>query len=467
MDDTVTTLLRRTFDSIVAELDDDSLAGHDSPDPRPRRRWQLLVVAACLVLVVVSAFFIVSRAGDVERTTSGTDVVVGSTAVPGWYLPTYLPEGYELTGIAERTETLEDAMSYEIWVRKDDGVTTGYVRALVNEPIPSVVEAQSGRVVSIHGADAEISENPAETGSWRVAWTEGETRLAIETIGLDEDSTLAIAEASTVAGGDLSLDATSMPAEFTSAGSGMYDAGTEFGSVVLAAAPTGPTETTPIFMQIVGAATSLDESVRSETERRVVNGVEYSVRIDTQGTYSGNREHTTITWAQDGRRFLVLGELAADTLLDVAQGLRPATATEAAVAASETTDRALALPEHGRAELSDGRLLTVHASAESDAVDALCVADAEPRCFRIYLASASSGPPSGFYRVFDTGRDRLIVGWHATDPGGVATASDGSSVDIIEGTEGWFVTLTVATGEALPTIEFEHGSQHPSENHWP
>ncbi len=56
-------------------------------------------LVACVALMAAGVV-VASRAGDPNETTRGAGTVVSTDDGSNWYLPTDLPVGYELTGIA-------------------------------------------------------------------------------------------------------------------------------------------------------------------------------------------------------------------------------------------------------------------------------------------------------------------------------------------------------------------------------
>lgn len=47
------------------------------------------------------------------------------------------------------------------------------------------------------------------------------------------------------------------------------------------------------------------------------------------------------------------------------------------------------------------------------------------------------------------------------------TSSDGAPVEIVQGTQGWFVTLTVADDASLPQLAFENDGAIITDRNWP
>ena len=139
MDEAVITLLRKTLEADANTIDDADLPDAWCAGPNPGRspRGRVLTLAACAALVATSAVVIATRAGDPPQ--SGP----GAIDATNWYLPTDLPDGYELTGVAARTDNITTATTREVWVSTDGSRTTGFVEATTNDParLPGLVRS--------------------------------------------------------------------------------------------------------------------------------------------------------------------------------------------------------------------------------------------------------------------------------------------------------------------------------------
>jgi len=326
-----------------------------------------------------------------------------------------------------------------------------------------------GTESTVHGFPAVVTSSGladalnADNVTFHVEWSEHDSRFAIDTTGIGPGATVELANSSAVVGHTISLDLASIPDGFELVDTSETRAGDTFPMVTLVAAPRELDHSGAIFTNLVNGAGSLDAVVGRESERRVVDGVEYSILVESPGTAN---ERTTIEWLRDGHTFSTFGRIEVDTLLDFAAGLTPATPDEVERAKLATADLALAIPEYASATLSTGDDVSVRAAEGSNRARALCLTDATPECFRLYFDFNDSVTVSGFYRVFNDSGKRRIVGWHASAPGTI-TASNDAPVEIVQGSEGWFVTFAVADGAPLPVLDYENGTGYISENDWP
>jgi DNA-directed RNA polymerase specialized sigma24 family protein len=89
MDDPVVTLLRATFDDLVADIEDVEVRWKPEAFVPARQRGRVLSAAACVALVAAGSLVVVARGGS--EPGGGTTTTVVGTAEPDWYLPTWLP----------------------------------------------------------------------------------------------------------------------------------------------------------------------------------------------------------------------------------------------------------------------------------------------------------------------------------------------------------------------------------------
>ena len=130
---------------------------------------------------------------------------------------------------------------------------------------------------------------------------------------------------------------------------------------------------------------SLDEIAIDETERREIDGVEYSL------FESSTSRFVRVAWSDGERGFVAESDAPLDDVLAVASSTRAVTFAEAEAASAAITASTLALPVVATATLGDGTSVSVHGPADDIGVVGICVdcrwrqhrcRRAEGRCIR-------------------------------------------------------------------------------------
>lgn len=463
------------------------------------RRPMLVPVAAGLVAVAgLGAVVFVNRAGDesgptaTPTQTQGTVASTVTTSVPvasddpdqvQWFLPGVLPEGYELTDItADRVvdgaPNPDVAGGFEVvggwpdidegiqtWIRRGpDGVSNADTISVqartsgVSAPTipggstPEPDSALMGPVnATVHGLDAFVIGLPQrESPGWTIEWSESGMLVTILTTGgVSEDEATAIAEASIVSTDGATVDPASLPAGFepvdmdadAPSPSNVHE------SVAFIVSPTAGGGS--IRVSIDTAYASLDELAIDESERRAIDGVEYSMFENDDSLYS------RVVWLADGRQFEAAGAAAMDDVLAVATGVRAATREEAGAAAAAITAATQALPTVGAATLADGLQVSVHGPIDDVGVVGICVDGAQPRCVRPDGVMGLLGIPGlAINAVFHIGGDRRVIAWNGTEP--ELSDAEAALPDLVAAATGigWFVDRRIPAGQPLQGISF-------------
>jgi hypothetical protein len=459
----VVTLLRRTLDAKASEVG--ALAPRlPSTAPKGRRREPL--VAACLVVALGASVLAGYRAlapDDRNRAVTEPPATpapeeAGDT-LPSvgvqWFLPTRVPEGFELTDLSAVPAETQPATDEQHWViRADDGMTTVGWMTVFATPVTGGAALQpstrSDPAVSVWGTP--------DFGGWTVEWVENGTLVQIQaTAQIDSDTLLSLVEASTVTDGDIEIEPSAIPPE-------------------LVAVPNGPATTSPtesaasvsvvlsptvgdgggIWVTIGPESRALDAIVEQETERRVIGGVQYSVlegEADEYGPY------TRVQWVAAGTGYDVTGRVGVDVALEVARGIEPVTSERAAAEADAITNRIHALPVVASASLSEGTTVSAHRPAgDSDGgAVGLCVAGPTTTCYRPGTESTlGGGTESILFVVVDVDGRRQVVGWMSADPTEVVPIEGLAVVDATTGV-GSFLVVPVPEGGPVPDITFDLG----------
>ena len=458
MDDAVVTLLRRTLDATADEIDEIDLGNVWIPDRQSGRsfRWRALTLVACAALMAAGVVVVGSRGGGLTEMGRGSDTVVPAQQ-PDWYLPSYLPEGYEVGGLGSTTDVSDETTSNEVWVRKDGGRTTGHISAWVNTPGPaSGIWTSPGGRPYVHGIPATgrrqmYTNDPASDDVvYSIEWTERDVRFEITVYGISYDEMVQIAEASTIDGDVLTLVADTMPPDFELVERAEYPTGASYTVENVVVAPIEIGTDAVIYTSIRTRQSPLDALVVREDERRVIDDVEYSVASKGPPYPAEEFGHHEITWVRDGHLFETSGRVDPEVLLEYAAGFARGSERDAASAIDTISASREAFPEFDRVTLAGGTVVVARTRDESVGVEVLCLSAAESACYRDYLgAFASNVPaPSPIFTVFALAGGREVVGWQQEHP--AAVAAGGPSFEVTKGRRGWFITAFVPDGDPLP-----------------
>jgi hypothetical protein len=459
----VVTLLRRTFEAKAGEIEVGPPDHQPIADARPRR---YMAVAAAVALVVVGATSLVgSRAlapDDGERSVGGAPTTAASTAPAGpaaieavqWYLPTRIPTGFALADLSAGAVEPNAALEQQRWVIKaDDGLTTeGWMTVSA-----FAVDAGRGSPGQLRSDPQVSSWGTPDFGGWTVDWIEDGTQVQIQaTEQLDTETLLAIAGSSIVADGDVIIDPTSVPAELVA-----VDTGAAAASIAPAPAVSFTLDRTSgdgggVWVTIAPEARTLDAIVNEETERRDLDGVQYSI---LEGETDENGPYTTVRWLADGIGHELIGRVTAGEAIEIAASIEPATSEQAAAAANGITGHLHSLPVVASAVLSNGMTLSAHGPADggNGGAIALCVDQPRLQCVQPGTESTlGGGAEAALYDVVSLD-GRWVVGWQFVEPTNIVPI-DGLEVERATTGEGWFVTVPVGAGGEVPTITFDLGA---------
>jgi hypothetical protein len=451
---------------------------------RPNWRVGLSVAAAALVVAGVVGVVALRDRGEsgpgaettlpsptnptASVTPTTTPTVAGDRRDVVWFLPAELPQDFEITDVRAFFRRVvapddpdavccgdhgTDAIGLPIVVRGQTfirpasaGAPTGSISASAEFLDGAELLPQTGEgidEVTVHGVRGYLGRSLIQNPS--LTWVEANNTVTIvASVEQTSDELLAIAEASTVGERTVVLDPASLPAGFELAD--------PFAGVDLtidhyqgldgsAASPDG---TNGITWSAHTATLALDFVVDDETERRVVDGVEYSIRVD-----SIEPDHTTVTWLADGWELRVAGPVDADGAMAVAQSVREVSSAQAADAGRQVTDELLALPTVASVVLPDGTRVSVHRALDGVRSEAaLCVELDVPRCIPSFEPDRST-----LIEVFDLGGQLTIVGWDAAIS--EATA-DGRPIDAIPASTGHgaFVAVPVDAPFPMPSLSW-------------
>lgn len=488
-------------------------AAHRSSRRRPATRLGGAAIVVALVGIGVGGLLAGGRIGR----PAGRQPATGAAAPPAaalptaaapatagvpdpaddvaWVLPVALPPDWELTEIAA-VEHVDSPggrpTSRRHFVRTDsDGEVVAELIAGV-QPVWSTTEPLTV-TTTVRGLDAEVYVQPADEVRrgmlplTMVRWFDDGLEVMVFGHGLSADEVLSVAERTVLRDGTLTIDpaATGLggfvdaigvesitPTESSDARSEKSGVTTDIGAadtdepiqpapahtVWLTARSTSGASASPIVIAATPAAGGLDEHLHEqetpESYRRTIDGIEYFVRPAVDESIG---PHTFLMWAADGYVYSWSGPLEATAALHFA-AVRPASRSEAAIAATELAHRTMELPVRATAQFADGLAADVRGTPDTAGPVALCVVTEPPRCLRPTADSGAGGRgESQIADVFFVDGRRLVIGWVADDPGDVH-AADGTPVEVVAAEEGWFLLAELDADVPVPRFVVGDGS---------
>lgn len=427
-----------------------------------RHRTALTPAASGVASSVESSPSSATDETDPTDPPASADPLAGTT---GWYLPGYVPDGYELIQI-HGDRGSRAPMFGRNWVRLDP--ITGAVTASLNTralaPQPGEpFDIKQTRGLTVHGLPAQVQVQ--DSGAISVFWVEQGVFAQITAHGLDQADTEAAAEAVVVdpSNADATFAPDAVPLGFgvptpdgsappgavmmnleLSNGDGFVD-----GSISIRPNYDGDT------LDALAAAIPADAGGTSE--RRTFDGIDLLVTrsnfTDSHGTMR------TVTRLDGGMVLTVIGRLDADQLAQVITGLQPATSADVVAAGHDITARTLEMPILDQATMADGTRLTVRTDGRG--ATAVCVESPYEHCKRQLSESSIGGDVQAtIVAVFDDA-SRTTVYWWSTSAEiptlgpndmGVSSPTTATITDTVRTTAGTFVQVDVPTGETPPSF---------------
>lgn len=348
---------------------------------RQSTRW--LVASAAVVLLAVAAGVVVfaarrDRGGSDQRlvpatsppsaiaetpTTSAapsaTTVHGDSTTTAGWFVPTWVPDGFRIAGAsATRMETLVgNGFQFDVWVDRSDPSAERRLQWT-----SFVDDQQMSSSTSVPGSEAVrgTSALVSEADGWiDIEWAEAGRRHHVAA-NLDRSTTLGIVEHATVT------------ADGVNVGPGLLPEGLAWVDPALSDVPAAGGPTTSLTFQSDGEGParltfsvspnsvgySLDRDIiDAGSERRAIAGVERNVQTTLR---DDGRTWTEVTWYDDGFAFYVQADDVDVATVDMfVAGITPADQHAFLAFEHEITDRGTASPVLDRATFADGLDVTL------------------------------------------------------------------------------------------------------------
>lgn len=479
----------------TAPTDPNLLDRYQPADNRPRL---LVGSAAAVVLLVGVGGLIVMRQSDdpavsdsspdpsapsAPVSTASTPIEPTTTAAPddplaastGFMLPTYVPEGYEITNLAAYPATSNTEPDIGRWLSADtNGDATAQFSVSV-QPAASQLDPELRPNATIHGQPA-MSFDSGE--GIVVIWVEDDSIVWARGRNLSVDQTLAAAEALVVdaAGPTVDLPDGALP--------GFVRA--DPNPVVLdnmVATNLGLTRTDGVPGGFISAGSmpntsgdTLDtmQATGDGYERQVIGGIERLVRIQTPDSLG---PFTNVEWIEDDSIVTVTGRAPSEEVIAVAEGISAVSSDEFATAGASITTSAAALDVLDQTTFADGVAVSVRSltpgTSGSGAI-AVCVDEPIQRCrFSFSEASLGGAYQNSVLAAFDINGETVLIAWEdsaeaqrlgdptlspsgiMTDPSQTQPAASTARIDQqVTTAAGRFTRINVPAGEQPPQINY-------------
>lgn len=403
---------------------------------------------------------------SVPSTTSDPSTATALSRFAGWYLPTALPDGYEITQLSVVATKPSDSDVEQRWVTASNapGSPTGSL-SLTSFPVPPDEPGKPPRLnATVHGIDATAFDSGEGIV---VSWQEGGRQRQVRGNGLSQAATLAAAQTVVVDGatgratmdpgsGYVPVDAAPAPSNALTLAIDIApsDGSTE-GAIRFSSAPNADRETLDTIRQRVGSAPRTSATIKA-----VAGDDRLSIR------YGATTPPTTeVVWIQDGFVMGLNGVASEDDMLTLAGSVK-AVDPQALVDAQEQSSRRLhAQPTLDTVTLADGTTVSVKTLAGR--VTGLCVEAPVVVCRwdRSDVPLDDARPSNAYIAVRVAGRT-LAIAWHEgagvpslTPPAGVVDPNrpivrTSTILQTTESAEGGFVEIVVPDGEDAPPLFF-------------
>lgn len=346
--------------------------------------------------------------GAADTTGSTIDVAADVGAL---LLPTVLPTGYSVADVSvgQRNASTRPITRY---LRSANDGSPGAMVELSSHVLTENEELPDGSR-RVHGQPADSFDSGQ---SWVVRWSEAGRLVTVYGTALSSEETLTLAEGSEI---DPTSGTVTLPDSAR-------------GSFVLAVGPAPSADRLDTSIELLPddrhAGGWVSVGMTPNSDRFTLAAVE--LRLVTGGFATA--EHTTIrgedalvattapnefgainlvTWIEDGVVINISGRVTSTELVDLADGLTPATVADARALRATVDERALALPSLGAATLPNGMEVSAHTAGRGSA-DFLCLTEPIRRCEPNVSESSLVGDVQRFAALtFVVDGDRWLVGW--------------------------------------------------------
>jgi hypothetical protein len=378
---------------------------------RPRRRgWQPLtrVAAAVVLLVGAAVTFVVLRAGSrpteqppttllmttpttvsppptspAPATSTPTDGPEVFDGIP-WYVPSSIPDGYEVFDTRAHRSAADVFVSSMTWSSSGTSDVTGRLRVRAFR-VPGQSIPAGDQTVQVHGVNAEVSA-PSSGEPPSVGWFEQGLSIEVES-DIEDLDLVALAERTIV---EAATGAT-LPAEAVPQG-----------LELVTDVPPSPPRSSPADVSVTlrnaqanVMTLSITPNVQHDSLATIVVAPTALPTLEVIGSHerlvlplADQSGATTITWFESGFKFSARGNASTpeDDLRSFVAGLRPGNVEDFTALAETTIDATLEIEPDDTATFDDGTRVSVH-ELTSDLTDSDRLAPAI--CLRIATATCS------------------------------------------------------------------------------
>jgi hypothetical protein len=493
LDDDIVTALGAILDTAPApavrpSVSEAAEAGSDMvllPGLQPRRvRRGGLVLVAAVSLVAVGGLAVLNRrsstivfsqsstsvADSIEPTpvttqATTTTTVASPSKYTGWYLPTFIPTGYETTSIDAshvRSGENQSGPSPQKWVRRNAaGIITGMLFVATSVPPAPEPGKEASPNATVRGLPASVFDSGEGIV---VGWEESGTAISVRGDGLSEAETRSIADGASI------------------------DAATG----VVSVSPGGAfirIEAPPVAENVVGVNISWLRSdgrnagnvgfSTSSTEGNTLEMMKWTLDQRSGGSTAVIERHgafdrlvtrmtddlgtiATVEWIQDGFLMYVAGRASGDDVVKMAESIQPVDPSRFVDEGRGITERVLARPTLEQARFADGTVVSVKARDGNPI--GLCVEAPVAVCrWHVSEGSLLGQQQAGVFDTFDVAGRTLVLGWHEgsveptqtvnTIPGSEPESSSGFA-EVKRTPLGSFVEVVLRDGEKTPGISY-------------
>ncbi|MDW3215355.1 MAG: hypothetical protein R8G01_15240 [Ilumatobacteraceae bacterium] len=417
-----------------------------------------------------------TTSGPTDPTTTTTASADPLATATGFVLPTYVPEGYEITNLAAYPATPSADPDVGRWLSTEDrGVSQFSVSV---QPAASQPDLELRPNATIHGQPA-MSFDSGE--GIVVTWVEGDWIVSARGRNLSVNDTLAAAEALVLdaAGPTVNLPDGALPGfnrqdpnpvvmdNTVATGLGLTRTDGLPGGFISAASMPNTSGDTLDTMQARGDG----------YERRIIGGIERLVRIqapDSLGPF------TSVEWIDGDAIISVTGRAPSEEVIAVAEGITQVSSDEFAAAGAAITTTAARLDVLDQTTFDDGLTVSVRSLTPGETGSgaiAICVDAPIERC-RLSFSETSLG---GAYQhsilaAFDINGQTILIAWDdtaeaerlgeptlspsgiVTDPSQAQPATTTAQIDQqVTTAAGRFTRINVPAGEQPPQINYTTG----------
>lgn len=452
--------------------------------PENQRRVLLGTAAAAVLLVGIGSLIVLQQQNDAGVSDSipiapepaasvstepaltpaaSSDPLANAT---GFFLPTYVPAGYQITNLAAQLVTPTSDSEFARWLRKSTNgdVTAEFSVSLLPNDLEAVVEIEPN--ATVRGLPAMIDESD---DGIVVTWPEDDSTMSARGWNLTVDETLAAVEAMTI---DATIPAAELPA-----GTLPDFERVELQPVALDDTVTtflGLTRTDGLPGGFISVATSPNtngetlETMQTQGgvgyELEVIGGIERLVKFqepDSLGPLS------FVEWIDGDSIVTIAGRAAPAEVVAVAEGYALTSREQFAAAGTSITNTGGALDVLDQASFDDDITVSVRSPSSGEAsrgTVAICI-DAPVQQCRFSLTGSYQ---NGLNAAFNINGDTVVIVWHDTaeaDRLGEATLSANETpVDPVATSAaigqqittdaGRFTRINVPAGEQPPMLNY-------------